>query len=198
LKFAVVHEKFAMALCLWDHHFVAFSSFPFSGIGHFFMIVCHLHFDVMFTSLFYMPRRFRRYARSARTVKPIRYSNETVSGATGGAIQAGTTVHEIVIQGIPSQGVRKIKNPTLRLAMSVPDPPFPILWALVYVPEGFPDTSLKLDDGAGGIPPSLFEPNQNLIMSGVMPSTGSSDPITDRSRRARNLNSGDSDRKSVV
>jgi hypothetical protein len=146
----------------------------------------------MFTSLLYMPRRFRRYARSARTVKPIRYSNETTSAAIGGNLGVGVTHHAVVVPAVNAQGIRKIKNRTLRLCMSAPTPPFPILWALVYVPEGFPSTSLKLDYGVGGIPPSLFEPNQNLIMSGVMPATGAYEPITYRSRLARNLNGGDS------
>jgi hypothetical protein len=77
--------------------------------------------------------------------------------------------------------------------MSAPNLAFPILWALVDVPEGFPETALKLDYGAlNATPPSLFEPNQNLIMSGVMPSIGTSEPITYRSRLVRNINAGDS------
>jgi hypothetical protein len=141
-----------------------------------------------------MPRRFRRYARTARTVRPVRYSNETVSGTCGGAIQAGTTVHQPLLKPIDAQDIRKLKNPTLRLAMTAPTPNFPVLWALVYVPEGFPLSALKMDYGTGGeeAPPSLFEPNQNLIMSGVMPATGTAEPITYRSRLARNLNAGDS------
>jgi hypothetical protein len=140
-----------------------------------------------------MPRRFRRYARTARTVRPVRYSNETVSGTAGGAINAGATVGTVLLAPINAQGVRKLKNPTLRIAMTAPTPPWPILWALVYVPEGFPAEALKLDyGGVNTLPPSLFEPNQNLIMSGVMPSTGTAEPITYRSRLARNLNSGDS------
>jgi hypothetical protein len=140
-----------------------------------------------------MPRRFRRYARTARTVKPVRYSNETVSGTAGGAISSGHTVGCIVLAPVDAQGVRKLKNPTLRIAMTAPNPQWPILWALVYVPQGFPAAALKLDyGGVNAEPPSLFEPNQNLIMSGVMPSTGSDEPITYRSRLARNLNSGDS------
>jgi hypothetical protein len=162
------------------------------AVKNFFLDCWPFWFDVMFTSLLLMPRRFRRYARSARTVKPIRYSNETVSGMTGGSLGTGVTVHVVVIQAVNATGVRKIKNPTLRLAMSAPTPPFPILWALVYVPEGFPASALKLEYALGDIPPSIFEPNQNMIMSGVIPATGAAEPITYRSRLARNLNSGDS------
>jgi hypothetical protein len=173
-------------------HGTILDNFSKLAVKNFLMDCLPFCFDVMFTSLLYMPRRFRRYARSARTVKPIRYSNETVSGTTGGGLAAGATYHVIVVPGVPGPGVRKVKNPTLRLAMSQPNPAFPILWALVYVPEGFPDTALKLDYGVSDNPPSLFEPNQNLIMAGVMPATGAAEPITYRSRIARNLNSGDS------
>jgi hypothetical protein len=139
-----------------------------------------------------MPRRFRRYARSARTVKPVRYANETVSGRASGTIAAGQTATSIVVASTTAQGVRKVKNPTLRLVMAPPQPASPVVWALVYCPQGFPAGSLVLTMGVAGQPPtSIFEPNQNVIMSGLLNPTGTAEPVTYRSRLARNLDSGD-------
>jgi hypothetical protein len=57
-----------------------------------------------------MPRRFRRYARSARAVKPVRYSNDTVAGQNSGALSANSTVVSIVVAASIAQGVRKVKT----------------------------------------------------------------------------------------
>jgi hypothetical protein len=60
------------------------------------------------------------------------------------------------------------------------------------VPQGFPDTALTLTMGAGTAQPvSIFEPNQNVIMSGILNPQGTSEPVTYKSRLARNLESGD-------
>jgi hypothetical protein len=145
-----------------------------------------------FTSLLFMPRRFRRYARSARTVKPVHYANKTVAGQAQAVFPTHGTVAQVVVASTTAQGVRKVKNPTLRLVMAPPDPATFVLWALIYGPQGFPDTSLKLMVGAQGeVPASIFEPNQNVIMSGLLNATGPQEPVTYRSRLARNLESGD-------
>ncbi|KAK8882665.1 hypothetical protein M9Y10_045307 [Tritrichomonas musculus] len=60
----------------------------------------------------------------------------------------------------------------------------PIFWALLYVPQGN-DLSLISLQPAG----SMYEPAQNVIMSGIISKTSAKD--TFRSRLARNLNSGD-------
>jgi hypothetical protein len=147
-----------------------------------------------FTSFLYMPRRFRRYARSARTVRPVRYSNETVSFTTGpgATIAQANTVSVVMVKATETQGVRKMKNPTLKFTCTPTDPLVPILWALVYIPEGFPDTALKLRFGASpDEPSSIFEPNQNVMISGILPAIGTSGTETFRSRLARNIQSGD-------
>jgi hypothetical protein len=85
-----------------------------------------------------------------------------------------------------------VKNPTLRLVTNVPNPATPIMWALVYAPQGFPPASLTLQTGAAGNDPvSIFEPNQNVIMSGWLNDLGTHDPVTYKPRLARNLDSGD-------
>jgi hypothetical protein len=43
----------------------------------------------------------------------------------------------------------------------------------------------------GGAPVSVYEPNQNVIMAGILNPAGTLDPVTYRSRLARNLESGD-------
>jgi hypothetical protein len=139
-----------------------------------------------------MPRHFRRYARSARTLKPVRYANETVSGRAAATIPAAQTVTSVVVVSTGAQGVRKFKNPILRLVTSTTTPLTPILWGLVYCPQGFPTASLTLTIGAaGGTPTLIFEPNQNVIMSGPLNLSGTAEPVTYRSRLARNLDSGD-------
>jgi hypothetical protein len=85
-----------------------------------------------------------------------------------------------------------VKNPTLRIVTDSPNPPSPILWALVYAPQGFPPALLQLQAGAtGNVPISIFEPNQNVIMSGWFNALGTHDPVTYKSPLARNLDSGD-------
>jgi hypothetical protein len=102
------------------------------------------------------------------------------------------TPGSVVVAASTAQGVRKVKNPTLRIVTNALNPPTPLLWALVYSPQGFPLNALKLTSASGSeVPVSIFEPNQNVIMSGWLNALGSHDPVTFRSRLARNLESGD-------
>jgi hypothetical protein len=101
-------------------------------------------------------------------------------------------VASVVVAASTAQGVRKVKNPTLRIVTNAPSPATPLLWALVYSPQGFPTSALKLTSSTGGdAPVSIFEPNQNVIMSGWLNALGSHDPVTFRSGLTRNLDSGD-------
>jgi hypothetical protein len=84
-------------------------------------------------------------------------------------LAAGATVSRVTVASTNAQGVRKVKNPTLRLVMSPPTPQAPILWVFVYCPQGFRSASLTLTTGASGSAPTfLFEPNQNAIISGIL------------------------------
>lgn len=141
-----------------------------------------------------MPRRYRRY-RSRRALKSVKYSNETHIDYDkiiwpAGTIQAHYGKFELVPTST-AQGMRKAKNFTLQFSC-VPLNLFTsknyaqyvssmVIWALVYVPEGQENGDLK-DSG------SLYEPNQNVIMSGI---DDISKSVTRRTRLARNLNSGD-------
>jgi hypothetical protein len=139
-----------------------------------------------------MVRRFRSPYRSSRPVKSVRYSNETSCvQAPAFTLGAGATVNTTIISAVVSQGTRKTKNYTLRLQSNLL-PASAVIWAILYVPQGFPDNAIVLHKSAPDVTPpaSLFEPNQNVIISGYLP-TGNEGSVTYRSRLARNLESGD-------
>lgn len=142
-------------------------------------------------------RRARGYSRRySRRIKTVKYSNETTNGS--GEFQITGGVQDVAIPLIaPSnvQGTRKCKNFELSLCgspwggdESVPSD-IPISWALVYVPEGTQPGELR--KGALATPASLYEPSQNVIMSGIWPGNLTSNYKV-KTRLARNLNSGDS------
>lgn len=91
-----------------------------------------------------------------------------------------------IIVNTDVQGMRKCKNFSITLQTTSN---IPLQWALVYVPEGTLDNipTLGLPNNQNAV--SLYEPNQNVIMSGVI--FAADMPITKRTRLARNLNSGD-------
>lgn len=134
-------------------------------------------------------RRSNNKRTTRRAYKTVRYSNETVSLATTLNLAdkvTDKTTHHALITSTDIQGVRKAKNFTLNIAC---DSGEPFQWALVYVPQGFPDKSLTLDVGVETAS-SIFEPNQNIIMSGTTWYNCPQNKFT--TRLARNLNSGDS------
>ena len=151
--------------------------------------------------------RRRAYSRSYSRVKKAKYSNETntmgvglESGSDEGAASriSAYEARELAMLLIPAsknQGMRKAKNFDLSIQTSGMN--VPVHFALVYVPEGqkpgkmnFPAPYSIPDDNVPAAPASLYEPNQNVIISGVLP-TDTTNPIHFRTRLARNLNSGD-------
>lgn len=140
-----------------------------------------------------MPRRYRRrYARVSRPLKTVKYSNETYNGGNEipyyvAPAQGAVNVPQLnmaLIAPINSQGMRKVKNFTLTILTSSP---VPIIWALVYVPDG--QNLGTLNVGVAPNSASLYEPNQNVILSGIVKNDSAQQ--TFRTRLARNLNSGD-------
>lgn len=131
-----------------------------------------------------LPRRYRRYRRYT---KPVKYSNETSNFAVNIPIKADNYLggQILLIDKTMTQGMRKAKNFTLTLTC-ITD--IPIQFALVYVPEGTQPTQLNIGVADNYI--SLYEPNQNVILSGILP-VNSGYPITKFTPLARNLNSGD-------
>lgn len=133
-----------------------------------------------------MVRRRRSYRR--RTYKVQKYSNETAIGNIK-YVQPidDATIHSyaaIVIDNTSIQGMRKVKNFTLQLQSQTLDP---LSWALVYVPQGTRVSNMSATHGPNTV--SIYEPNQNVIMSGLISSANG--VVTKRTRLARNLNSGD-------
>ena len=146
-------------------------------------------------------RRSRGYTRRySRRIKTVKYSNETANVCGDFEIaqdeETGIVTYQFETPIIPSadiQGTRKCKNFELSLTggpwvNNGDATDIPVFWALVYVPQGTSPSSLNL--GELSAPVSLYEPNQNVIMSGVWPANLNSNYKV-KSRLARNLNSGD-------
>lgn len=148
-----------------------------------------------------MPRRYRRLRRT-RPLKTVKYSNETMTVALNGTNPgASQSISDYValISPVEAQGTRKCKNFTINICNTGD----PFYWALVYVPQGTKPSGLSVGEinaNHGGAA-SLYEPNQNVILSGTSsnPGPASTDPTAlprgtttiHRTRLARNLNSGD-------
>lgn len=137
-----------------------------------------------------MVRRTRRYYRR-RPYKTVKYSNETssisddVSVPVIGKDKPLTTVNSLLAINSNIQGMRKVKNFTLHIDTNCP---VPLYFALIYVPQGTSPGNINV--GTVQNPVSFYEPNQNVILSGICRTE--SPQLTFRSRLARNLNSGDS------
>lgn len=145
-----------------------------------------------------MPRRPRRRTyRVARPLKTIKYSNETVvcnitipaADYTQGP--SPTFKAPIVLNPAQISGMRKIKNISIRGVIS-PNQPGYLVLACIYLPEGLQADNQELNiAAANGNSTSIYEPNQNVIMSGVA-NINSDQPFYMSNRLARNLNSNDS------
>lgn len=147
-----------------------------------------------------MPRRYKKYRKYNKLVKSVKYSNETfafiagIDNSTQGTY--GFSVNEIVPAPSNVLGTRKVKNFTINILVeetltksSGEADAFDrarIAWALIFLPEGIQPSTLNF--GNQGTPLSLYEPNQNVIASGVC---DSNQTYRFKSRLARNLNAGD-------
>ena len=147
-----------------------------------------------------MPRRYRRRRTTLyKPLKTTKYSSENYGSQVtiqNNAQQLGSANIELVptIQG--ALGTRKIKNFTLRLIAEqtmIDDGQgnqgfdrARVAFFLVYVPEGTQISPVQYGNNSPAL--SLYEPNQNVIMSGIV---DSNQTYTFKSRLARNLASGD-------
>lgn len=105
--------------------------------------------------------------------------------------QATAASGDLAVEVVPAnalQGMRKVKH--LTVSLTAPNTGSSVgninalYWALVYVPQGTSVNPLNI----GG--PSLYEPNQFVLNSGIVdPDAG---PIRISTPLSRNLNSGDS------
>lgn len=153
-------------------------------------------------------KRNRSYYGYRYTPRSAKYSNETISfncnvTAEIDANYSFPAATETEPQGVkivaPTNvfGNRKVKNFTIKITANGNDDQ--IFGALVYVPEGTTASRVMV----GGNSQSIYEPNQNVISTFVIPPnvfrdgdgkiTQMSAPtqITVSSKLARNLNTGD-------
>lgn len=140
-----------------------------------------------------MARRYRRPRNYSRRVKTSKYSSETYAIADSLVSSAATLKGTFsVVPQTEILGVRKVKNFTVNIAYHINTGEQidhrSIFWALVYVPQGTTPSPMQVGTSATFL--SLYEPNQNVILSGMAVLNEPSK--TYRSRLARNLNSGDS------
>jgi hypothetical protein len=75
-----------------------------------------------------------------------------------------TVFHGLLVPASAAQGTRKVTNITLKFIST--ELIVPLIFAVVYVPEGVEPASLKLSVGTPLKPVSLYEPPQNVIMQG--------------------------------
>ena len=137
----------------------------------------------------FIRRRRRSYVR--RPIKAIKYSNETYVGAASFSNDGNLTQVISFVPPIQSLGVRKCKNFALSIMSQVTAP---VLFALVFVPEGTNPSGLSYGNQvsqAGSLTTlSMYEPNQNVIMSGIFGGTNTNVERF-KTRLSRNLNAGD-------
>lgn len=135
-------------------------------------------------------RRHRRTYSLARPVKVAKYSSETFAGISTYNLAVQPDAWILFTKRTDVLGTRKAKNFTLSI---VSDSNIPFLFALVFVPEGTDPSSLTQGDVIDNnylITTSIYNPNQNVIMSGLFGGAHSSCERF-KTRLARNLNSGD-------
>lgn len=133
--------------------------------------------------------RYRKYRKYKKAYKLQKYSNETQIAAFNVPIpqqgQNPVTQIQPLVANTATEGMRKVKNFTICIQTTSP---IPIQWALIYVPEGTANVGNPLNN-PNAATVSLYEPNQNVIMSGaIVENDGAQIRIT---ILARNLNSGD-------
>lgn len=152
------------------------------------------------------------YRRSYYRGRSAKYSNETIAfnsqltdTTDGGTPFPVTTLPDTsnyngipIVPATPIMGTRKVKNFTVKVTAQGNDDT--IYGVLVYVPENT-DAS---EPGVTGPYQSLYEPNQNVIATFVIPPqctrnsegeitlAGSPTQIVVSNKLARNLSSGDS------
>lgn len=107
---------------------------------------------------------------------------------------SGERVEQVLVPQSTVQGIRKVKNFNFNVTTNIQ---FPVLWAIIYLPEGGDIQQIKPNTNAGkeGNPDArktfveLFAANQWVIGCGTCISGAVQ---TFKTRMARNLNGGDS------
>jgi hypothetical protein len=135
-----------------------------------------------------MPRRFRRSSRRfGRPVKTVSYNNQTVHAINhlewdGNIDHVPRCWYKLI--GNLAVGDCKVKNFSLKIQSGIF--PVPVVFALVYLPSVMTVEALDLSQGVPAEPVQLYNPAQNVIMSGILPH-GNTGLMNFHSRLARNL-----------
>ena len=140
----------------------------------------------------------RMYRRSGYKRGP-KYSSETSTMNTTfdrTLAQWSQGCNICMIPPTQMQGMRKAKNFTLSFSKTLGDQPVfdtAIAFALVYAPNSLEPSQLNIGTWTQQTdnPQSFYEPNQNVIMSGIIPAN-TNGRLEFKTRLARNLNSNDS------
>ena len=89
---------------------------------------------------------------------------------------------------LPTEDYKHGDNPQDEILVATYNDIWPVHWCIYYLPEGSTFQNLNFGDGQTSL--SFVEPNQNVIMSGII---GDHDGVARfTSKLSRNLNSGDS------
>ena len=139
-----------------------------------------------------MPRR--RRTRRTYSILRSKYSNETYAAQYSFTLnnESSALTYATIFTTITQvMGTRKAKNFTLNSVVSGTQ--IPLYFALVFVPQGTDPSNLNFGNTVESgvlLSSSLYEPNQNVIMSGIIGGP-MSQVERHKTRLARNLNSGD-------
>lgn len=141
-----------------------------------------------------MPRRYRKHfgnrdkysiEQTQIVTPPFQSWIEVAGDGTNTASSRQFLIS--IIPPITAQGMRKVKHITLTFSNSYTGENFPMLYTLVYVPEGYTPNPIAFP--LAGRAMSMYEPNQFVMSSGVLDFSGG--PLRIRTPLSRNLNSGD-------
>lgn len=148
-------------------------------------------------------RRYYRNRSSKWSNETIAFNTDLTSSVDGGASFPGVNPAisgrpgVLIVPASDVLGNRKCKNFTIKVTAKGNDDQ--IFGVLAYVPEGLAASSLQCT----GTQQSLYEPNQNVIATFIIPPSCDRDSngmvtaqyapttVTVSNRLARNLNSGD-------
>lgn len=136
-------------------------------------------------------RSKKRYSNETTTIAFARdFSNAETQPKTGQANTLGYTL----VSAASLQGTRKVKNMTISLSSI--GCPVPLICAVIYCPGGIAPSPITVPSASEAVGASMYEPNQNVIMTFVL-NPAKSDTLvntnvqTFRTRLARNLDSND-------
>ena len=145
-------------------------------------------------SLFPMSRKYHKRSSGSRDKYSVEHTliRSPNSAEWGDVPATPSTVaskqwYIPIIPPTDLQGMRKVKHLTVSFSNVSEGEQLPIVYALVYVPQGYSAQPIRMPPLGGAI--SMYEANQFIMSTGVLDFSGG--PLRIRTRLSRNLNSGD-------